>query len=642
MRTTRGSSLVQALGIGLLVVGVGLYSVVRSLHLDELEQVLDAIFGVVILMLVILFQPELRRGLMRIGEHGLLRRFLGSDSQETIGEIIAAVTRMARAKQGALIVIERQTPLDQYIENAVHVDAAVGRLLLDSIFHDKGPLHDGAVIIRGDRIVAAAAILPLSENTGLAKTTGTRHRAALGMAEESDAVTVVVSEETGWISVANDGQMISRVSPNGLEDTLKARLGGQKASPEQGSTFQRALRASLTQHWGQKLIALALGLALFLAAHEKVTEQREFQVHVETPEAGTSIGVPMPELLVIQAPQRDAVGGTELHIVAPEEQSTVSIVVTGPRAQMQDLSGGIGGVLELSTATAVNRALETSEFRWGAGRTLEGLDVRWKGPAPELRVEPFVVRKVTPRPEQVHVERGELAPHLDFDAKKLRFRPNQALIRGPQGRFPAGGELALAFQRIRVGASDGDVWSGPLTLSQDLLRKGFELVEPIYVELDLHPRFQPLGDIKKDVTLVSFDPTQGDPLKRFQAPDRPVRILISAAPLLENPSEEDRTSISIALRDYVQAHTRVFVDVDRERPEGSLRATVELDTLEDGTWLEALPPALAGRIQLRDAFPFRVELHPEDTTLWLVPIPAGDGSPASNTGTGTSDGLEED
>ena len=165
LRTTRGSGLVRALGIALLIFGVGMYSLVRTLELEELEQVLDAIFGVVIIMLVVLFQPELRRGILRLGEHGILRRFLGTDTQETVGEITAAVATMARKKQGALIAIERQTPLDQYIDHGVHLDAAVDKVLLDSIFFDKGALHDGAVIIRGDRIVAGGAILPLSENT---------------------------------------------------------------------------------------------------------------------------------------------------------------------------------------------------------------------------------------------------------------------------------------------------------------------------------------------------------------------------------------------------------------------------------------------------------------------------------------------
>ncbi|MFT4647340.1 MAG: diadenylate cyclase, partial [Glaciecola sp.] len=218
LRISRGSGLVRGLGVALLVVGVGLYSLARAWGLHELEQILDAIFGVVIMMLVVLFQPELRRGILRLGEHGLLRRFVKTDSKVTSEEISSAVSRMAKRKQGALIVIERQTALDSIIDKAVRLNAEVGSLLLESIFQDKGSLHDGAVILRGDRIVAAGAILPLSEDESLSKTTGTRHRAALGLAEASDAVTIVVSEETGGISIAHDGSMLSRISTNAIQE----------------------------------------------------------------------------------------------------------------------------------------------------------------------------------------------------------------------------------------------------------------------------------------------------------------------------------------------------------------------------------------------------------------------------------------
>jgi len=643
LRTTRGSSLVRGLGIALLIFGVGMYSLVRTLHLDELEQVLDAIFGVVIIMLVVLFQPELRRGILRLGEHGLLSKILGKDAQEALGEITAAVAAMARKKQGALIAIERQTPLDQYIEKGVHLDSAVDALLLDSIFHNKGALHDGAVIIRGDRIVAAAAILPLSENSGLAKTTGTRHRAALGLAEETDAVTVVVSEESGWISVANDGSMLSRISSNALEDVLKERLGKDPENSVQKLSPRKVIERFFKEHWGQKLIALALGLALFIAAHEKVTETLEFQVQVQNANPGDPVGVPMAELLSIHPPRPEPGKTTELHILEPTPRASYTIAVSGSRAQMQELSGGIGGVLELTTANATDRTLSPDEFRWGAGRPLERLRVRWVGEEPQLRLQTFERRVETPKVDQVHLVRGNLASYLDFDPKTLRFRPNQIEVRGPSDLFEGGSEpFALSFADVEVGASNGGTWSGPLTLSKSLLDAGFELMKPLYLEVDLNPRFERLAEIRKDVVLVSFNPTLPDPLERFERPDQPVRIVISVIPLLDQPSEEDRTSLSIALREYIQAHTYVFVDVDRPRPAGSTKAQVELRVLKDDGWLQALPPALQERIQQRDDFPFQVELHPDDTTLWLSALPGKeDPAPAENS-TNPSDGLDQD
>ena len=180
----------------------------------------------------VIFQPELRRALERLGRTGglLLRRQQEEAMERVIDEIVRAAHRLAGQRHGALIVIERETGLQEYIETGVPLDADVRAELLRTIFHPNTPLHDKAVIIREGKIVAASSLLPVTHNpqySGL----GTRHRAAIGLTEESDALVVIVSEETGMISVAYDGRIVRRLDINRLRNVLVAffqhQLGGR-------------------------------------------------------------------------------------------------------------------------------------------------------------------------------------------------------------------------------------------------------------------------------------------------------------------------------------------------------------------------------------------------------------------------------
>ena len=175
-----------------------------------------------VVVIFILFQPELRRALAQLGSYshwGRRRR-----RKEMIGEIVGAANAMACRKCGALIVLERKINLQTLVEDAVMLDDKVNSLLLESIFYPNSPLHDGAVIIRGDRIVAARAILPLTRSKEVSPQLGTRHRAALGISEESDAVTVVVSEETGGLSIAHRGVLHRDLDGEGLRRLLYTLL----------------------------------------------------------------------------------------------------------------------------------------------------------------------------------------------------------------------------------------------------------------------------------------------------------------------------------------------------------------------------------------------------------------------------------
>ena len=169
--------------------------------------------GVAIIAFVILFQPELRHALERIGTRKFFSNIKGGTtgyerfSKKTAEEIVDAVFTMSRAMTGALIVIEQNLELNEYIQTGIKTDAVVTGELLINIFEKNTPLHDGAVIIRGDRVLAATCYLPLSSNENVSKDLGTRHRAAIGISEESDSVTIVVSEETGKVAITANGQL---------------------------------------------------------------------------------------------------------------------------------------------------------------------------------------------------------------------------------------------------------------------------------------------------------------------------------------------------------------------------------------------------------------------------------------------------
>ncbi len=213
------------------------------LKLYALNYVISKVIEVGIIALVVVFQPELRRVMERLGGSTirtiLLPKSRSTDSLTTVQASVAACRSMAAQRVGALIVFERENKLDEYFESGTVVNADVSDQLLKNIFFPKAALHDGAVIIRNDRIAAAGCVLPLTENTNLNGDLGTRHRAALGISEKSDAVVVVVSEETGVISCAIGGRMRRYLTPENLERLLQEEL------MEEADTTQRGLSGLL-------------------------------------------------------------------------------------------------------------------------------------------------------------------------------------------------------------------------------------------------------------------------------------------------------------------------------------------------------------------------------------------------------------
>ena len=202
----------------LLIVLVGLFA--RAFDLIAVTWIVDSVKTIWLIAFVILFQPELRHVLAQFGRTRYFRSFLRGDSYGVLGEVVRAAETLGQKRQGALMVIERNTGLRNFVETGTRLDAKVTAELLVTLFSPGSPLHDGAVILREDSVVAASCILPLSTDAKTAADLGTRHRAALGLSEESDAAVVVVSEESGGISVAYRGTLKQRLDSGELRSEL--------------------------------------------------------------------------------------------------------------------------------------------------------------------------------------------------------------------------------------------------------------------------------------------------------------------------------------------------------------------------------------------------------------------------------------
>jgi diadenylate cyclase len=204
------------------------YGLARLLDLILVRTLLEAAFQYGAIAALVVFQPELRAALARLGQNRMVRAFQRLEGSKVADEIVEAAERLARARHGAIIAIEQEVGLDEYAETGSSVEAPVSAEMLVTIFTPYSPLHDGAVLIAGDRIRSAGAILPLTQSQVIDRGLGTRHRAALGLSEETDAIVIVVSEETSQVAVAHGGTLERAVSP----ERLRAVVSGRNTLPE--------------------------------------------------------------------------------------------------------------------------------------------------------------------------------------------------------------------------------------------------------------------------------------------------------------------------------------------------------------------------------------------------------------------------
>ena len=225
IKTSRAWTLLR----GVLVVALFLLIAV-IFRFNTIVWIARNLINVFVLTIIILFQPELRRALDELGRKKIFTKFLSFDtmkvlednslSDKSIFELVKTAMRLSKDKTGALIVIEHETPLGEYINTGISIDATLTHQLLINVFEKNTPLHDGAVIVKGNRVVSATCYLPLTESRDIAKSLGTRHRAGLGISEVTDSMTIIVSEETGEVSIAYRGQLYKALDEDGIRRKL--------------------------------------------------------------------------------------------------------------------------------------------------------------------------------------------------------------------------------------------------------------------------------------------------------------------------------------------------------------------------------------------------------------------------------------
>jgi diadenylate cyclase len=232
LKLIRGTHAVQ-MGVGIAVL-VAMFYFSRGFQLETLNWLIRNVVGYVVFAAIVLMQGDIRRALVHIGRAPFFRAFRrlehSTPDDDLIEELVVAMTTLASKKTGALIVIERSIGLRNYIEGGIPLDARLTYDLLVSIFQPTSPLHDGAVIVQGDRVAAAACFLPLTINPRLSRELGSRHRAALGITEENDAVAIVASEETGIVSMVMNGDIERSLSPEQLRIRLRALIPRRRFS----------------------------------------------------------------------------------------------------------------------------------------------------------------------------------------------------------------------------------------------------------------------------------------------------------------------------------------------------------------------------------------------------------------------------
>ncbi len=467
VRTTRGNPLIRGLFVAVLVGVLGLWGLSTALGLEELLYLLEGSTGFLVVGLVIVFQSELRRGIAQLGERSFAGRLARARSAEAVPEVVHAAHTLAARRWGALIAFERESSLHTTVETGSAIHAQASARLLESLFHPGGALHDGAVVIRQERIVAAGCFLPLPEKTELDASLGTRHHAALGLSEETDAVVLAVSEETGSISVARAGHLHLDIEPDRLETELRTLLEteGPNERPARRGLLPAALGA-LRRDVGWLLGSLLLACGILYVSHQNIRETREFTVRVV--DAGTlARRTPREGEILVLPPEQP---GENVRLKDPSPETRFRLAITGSRSQFDELGGSPRGTLEIDDPEWNGGELRLDDVRWEA--SVVGLGYRWSsGEGPKLSVERFDSRRIQLQAADVRVDDTALDPAFQIRLQDVVFEPGSNIaIHGPRTRMDLlGGEIQLLLDPIVLSTEDRGEVREPVRLAPALV-----------------------------------------------------------------------------------------------------------------------------------------------------------------------------
>lgn len=621
LRSVRGSGLVRGLVVATLFVGVFLWWISWVFAFEELEHIIRGLSGYAVIVLAIVLQPELRRGIAQFGVTRLVGQFLNQNRTETVTEVVLAVRTMAKRRQGALVTFERETPLDDYIENGVAIDALVNRLLIDSIFHPGCALHDGAIVISKGRVAAALCLFPLTENVEIAKSTGTRHRAALGLTEETDAVAVAVSEETGDISICQEGKLVRKIPPKELESLLREALASEKQREESAGnadpTLLERVRHTLVNFFHKNLLrkiaALVFAGMIFVTAHNQITAEAPLSLRVrssvDTSEAALS------GTLLIQLP------GPDYRLVTPSDSAQLEFLARGTRGALEGV-GSLSGVLSVKTetpASGLEFPLEQVAWTRSNGTSPKSINIEFATQGVRLFVERVARRPMRLTPEQLDIRLSGFDSRFFARAADASFDPAQVIITGPRDMIEEFGSASLPFtlEPLELGPEDTRNLSTRLELSRLLREAGFrfEHGSSIEVQLPIAPSLRDLSSIEREIAVVDLTPgpaSKGQPAWTLPAHAQVARFRIRTVGMLptDDPNAPERQAIAAAVRRFVEQNLVVFVDVS-QLAEGESRSARVQHTLRR-PWREVLGE---DGIEINERAELTLELESEKEVL---------------------------
>ncbi len=567
LRTTRGSGLLRGLLFAFLFGAIGLWGLSKYLQFEELNHIIEGFTPYVAVILVIIFQPELRRAMARLGQQNRFAKLFTSGRKDIVSRVAKASTAMASRRHGALIAFQQETPLDAWTANAAHIDAEISTTLLESIFHPGGALHDGAVVIDGDRVVAAACLFPLTENIQLSKSTGTRHRAALGLTEESDAVTLIVSEETGAISIARQGFMNRDIPPLELEQNLRDALGLPSGDEElvvkkgfQFATILAAVKGFFIEDVLRKACSLALASSMIYLAHQDIIVTRTMDMQVVEVAPGVQVQA-RSGLFQIRLPEG------RIHLVAPNNSANVEVVVRGTQANLDRL-GAAGGVLDIPPDISEGSTdIQVEDISWGPGSS--ELEFAWAASRPpQLEVQLYSIHRMDLRPEYVTVDASALDPHFMVPEDAVSFAHDSVEIQGPRDAIEAirAGSMKFLLEPIVVQPTDRGNQRELLGLATSMTDEDISLVgdERVSVELSIQPAPVSLGELEVDLVVVALraDSMADSQQWSISQADQKARFALHSAGLFDSaPGTRAFDETFQLIREYCQANLKAFVDV---------------------------------------------------------------------------------
>lgn len=628
VRTPRVGGLIRGLTLTLLGGAAGVWWVSTWLHLEELLHVFTGLAGYVALALVLLFQPEIRRGLSQVGSHPLVGRLFHATRPETLTEVAQAAVALARRRHGALIAFELDTPLDEFVQSGVPVDAAVSRILLESIFQPGGALHDGAVVIRKDRATAALCLFPLTENAEIARSTGTRHRAALGLTDVTDAVTVAVSEEDGAISLCRDGVMRRDIPPKKFERILRETLEPEEAEQRAAQVLEASdgfarMRLGIARFFqvdlGRKALALLLGSSVFWAAHQDIMVSRTIQLRIVTQDSD-SIHEPAPGQFLIRIPSE----GIRLDDDAFAD-SMIRLSARGTRGNMEALEARLGGVLELDPARHPSGSpLPIQDVTWFRSdrRDADLVRLGWdedRGPTLGYSVQRRAVLEITP--DMVRFDLTDLPPYFEVLREGLAVTPATLEVEGPESAFETleGPEAAPLLANIVLSKSDTVDRQFTLQLHESWHASGLRILGPTepLARLQIRPIVRSLSSVSREVALVCMVPERVDELAHWSLPGNgqtaTFNVLTRGILFSEG---DDRTQAllerSSEIIRWVEKNLVAYVDVSETNPSAEDPALSIRFDWRDDDWRSAL---FVGDEDLDERADIWVELTSESKVL---------------------------